>query len=43
MQVSIGKLYRHLIRLFLYRSKVLWLYEESRLLKGFLKEASEKY
>lgn len=41
IQVSIGKLYRHLIRLFLYRSKVLWLYEESRLLKVFLKGASE--
>ena len=37
-----SKLYRHLIRLFHNRSKVLWLYEESRRLKGFLKEASEK-
>lgn len=42
IQTTIGKLYRHLIRLFHYRSKVLWLYEQSRQLKGFLKEASDK-
>lgn len=39
---TIGKLHRHLIRLFLYRSKVMWLYEWSRHLKSSLKEASEK-
>ncbi|NEP20154.1 MAG: hypothetical protein F6J97_25270 [Leptolyngbya sp. SIO4C1] len=42
IQETIGKLYRHLIRLFHYRNKVLWLYEHSRWLKGFLKEASDK-
>ena len=42
LQTAIGKLHRHLIRLFHYRSKILWLYEQSRQLKGFLKEASDK-
>ena len=42
VHTTMSKLYRHLIRLFHNRSKVLWLYEESRRLKGFLKEASEK-
>lgn len=40
-QATMEKLYRHLIRLFQYRSKILWLYEESRRLKGDLKEAAE--
>lgn len=39
---KMGQLYRHLIRLFHNRSKVLWLYEESRRLKSALKQASDK-
>ncbi len=41
MQTTMSKLYRHLIRLFHNRSKILWLYEESRRLKSFLKGAAE--
>jgi hypothetical protein len=36
----IGKLYRHLIRLFHYRNKVLWVYEQSRQLHDTLKKCS---
>ncbi len=41
VEATMSKLNRHLIRLFHNRSKVLWLYEESRKLKGNLKEASD--
>ncbi len=41
VETTMSKLYRHLIRLFHNRSKVLWLYEESRKLKSQLKEASD--
>jgi hypothetical protein len=36
----IGKLYRNLIRLFHYRNKVLWVYEQSRQLHDTLKKSS---
>ncbi len=36
----IGKLYRNLIRLFHYRNKVVWVYEQSRQLHDTLKEGS---
>ncbi|HEY9603678.1 MAG TPA: hypothetical protein V6C85_18825, partial [Allocoleopsis sp.] len=36
----IGRLYRDLIRLFHYRNKVLWVYEQSRQLKTTLKDSS---
>ncbi|GAB4209294.1 MAG: hypothetical protein Fur006_68930 [Coleofasciculaceae cyanobacterium] len=36
----IGRLYRDVIRLFHYRNKVLWVYEQSRQLKNTLKDSS---
>jgi hypothetical protein len=41
IQDTIGKLYLTLIRLFHYRNKVLWVYEQSRQLKTSLKTSSQ--
>lgn len=41
IQQAIGQLYRSLIRLFHYRNKVLWAYEQSRQIKEALKTASK--
>ncbi|NEO99602.1 MAG: hypothetical protein F6K58_13170 [Symploca sp. SIO2E9] len=38
IEKTIGKLYRHFIRLFHYRNKILWVYEQSRQLKDTLKK-----
>ena len=38
----IGKLYRHLIRIFCYRNKILWVYEQSFQLKTKLKADTEE-
>jgi hypothetical protein len=40
VQEIIGRLYRNLIRLFHYRNKVLWVYEQSRQLHDTLKKSS---
>jgi hypothetical protein len=40
LKVIVGKLYRHLIRLFHYRNKILWVYEQSAQLKASLKTAT---
>ncbi|GAB4375217.1 MAG: hypothetical protein Kow00121_20640 [Elainellaceae cyanobacterium] len=40
MNHTIAQLYRDLIRLFLYRNKVLWIYEQSRQVKTILKQMS---
>ncbi|NEO30713.1 MAG: hypothetical protein F6K36_09825 [Symploca sp. SIO3C6] len=39
IEKTIGKLYRHFIRLFHYRNKILWVYEQSRQLKDTLKKS----
>ncbi len=40
LKVIVGKLYRHLIRLFHYRNKILWVYEQGFQLKTSLKAAT---
>ncbi|MGB3615340.1 MAG: hypothetical protein WBA10_16220, partial [Elainellaceae cyanobacterium] len=40
IQRTLGQLYRNLIRIFYYRNKILWVYEQSRQLKIELKERS---
>ena len=41
IQETIGQLYQNLIRLFHYRNKILWVYEQSRQLKTQLKNSSQ--
>ncbi|MGK7877328.1 MAG: hypothetical protein AB4426_29730 [Xenococcaceae cyanobacterium] len=40
IKITMGKLYRHFIRLFHYRNKIIWIYEQSLKLKETLKDAS---